>query len=42
MSENSNQYNVKNDPILKESQFCFMCEPKVLELVAYVRDLENA
>lgn len=31
----------KRDPILEESQFCPECEPKVLELVEYVRALEN-
>lgn len=30
------------DPILEESRFCQECEPKVLELVEYVRALENA
>ena len=30
------------DPILKESKFCKKCEPKVLQLIEYVRQLENA
>jgi len=29
------------DPILEESKFCEDCEPKVLQLVEYVRQLEN-
>ena len=30
------------DPIFEESQFCPECEPKALDLVEYVRALENA
>lgn len=29
------------DPILEESRFCEVCEPEVMSLVGYVRDLEN-
>jgi len=31
-----------DDPILEEFKFCDKCEPHVLELVKYVRNLENA
>lgn len=31
----------EKDPILTESKFCEDCEPKVLQLVEYVRNLEN-
>ncbi len=30
------------DPILEESKFCSECEPEVLQLIEYVRNLENA
>lgn len=30
------------DPILEESKFCSKCEPEVLQLIEYVRNLENA
>ena len=30
------------DPILEESKFCEKCEPEVLQLIGYVRQLENA
>ena len=30
------------DPILEESKFCEKCEPEVLQLVGYVRKLEDA
>ena len=32
----------EKDPILEEFEFCPECEPKVLQLVEYVRNLENA
>uniref|UniRef100_A0A6M3IKC4 Uncharacterized protein n=1 Tax=viral metagenome TaxID=1070528 RepID=A0A6M3IKC4_9ZZZZ len=32
----------KTDPIVTETKFCKCCEPKVLELIEYVRQLENA
>ena len=33
---------ISKDPILEESKFCSKCEPEVLQLVEYVRQLENA
>lgn len=33
--------DVKEDPILYEFKFCEECEPKVLQLIEYVRALEN-
>jgi len=32
----------ERDPILEEFHFCETCEPNVLNLVAHVRDQENA
>ena len=30
------------DPILKEFKFCHNCEPKVAQLIEYIRNLEDA
>lgn len=32
----------ERDPILDESKFCSDCESEVLQLIQYVRNLENA